>query len=521
MTKRALTAAIPIAVAIGAGALTGTAYATPGRYALVIGANQGDRDEVQLRYAELDAQRIASVLRGAGRFFPENVAVMTGVSGEDVRRALISLNARLREASPGGALLFVFYSGHADAEALHLGGTRLALSELRDLSAGSAADARVLVVDSCRSGALTRVKGGRPGPSFDIRVDPATLPRGLAILTSSAAGEDAQESDELRASVFTHHLVSALLGAADRDANGRVTIDEAFGYAAERTLAATATTLAGPQHPTYRLEIGGRDDLTLTWPGASRDRGLLRFAQPGRYLVQRGGPDGPVVAELTSDAAGGRLAVEPGAYFVRERRPDFLRQELFVVAADAETAVDTGRMRRVEYARVVRKGTGDGPTHVVSALATGGMRGEMQGLGTAWRTGLGARLDLPNLSLEVQLVLGASERRNEWQTIRSLETGLALAGLRVFDLGALSVGLGLEAGLALFVQRFDAVSTPDRARLAPFFGPLLQLDVPVVRRFFLRAEAAFMTYLAETDARPRELAALSTFRAGGGAGVFF
>jgi hypothetical protein len=498
-----------------------TARAAPGRHALVIGANQGDHDEVQLRYAEQDAQRIAAVLRGPGRFFPENVAVMTAVTGQDVRRALIALNARLREAPPGGSVLFVFYSGHADAEALHLGGTRLSLSELRDLAAGSAADARVLVVDSCRSGALTRVKGGHPGPSFEIRVDPATLPRGLAILTSSAAGEDAQESDELRASVFTHHLVSALLGAADRDGDGRVTIDEAFGYAAERTAAATATTLAGPQHPTYRLEIGGRDDLTLTWPGASHDRGLLRFARPGRYLVQRGGPDGPVVAELTSDAAGGRLAVEPGSYFVRERRPDFLRQEMFLVAAAGDTAVDAERMRRVEYARVVRKGPSDGPGHAVSAFVTGAVRGEVQGLGTAWRTGLGARLDLRSLSLELHLVLGGSEHRNEWQTIRSTETGAAVAGLHVFDLGPLSLGLGLEGGLALFFQRFDAVNTGARRLVAPFFGPVAELEVPVRRRFYLRAEAAFMTYFAETEARPGRLSALSTFRLGGGAGMFF
>ena len=127
-------------------------------------------------------------------------------------------------------------------------------------------------------------------------------------MTSSAAGEDAQESDALGASIFTHHLVSALLGAANRDRDGRVTVAEAFAYAADRTLAATVLTLPGPQHPTYRLEIGGRDDLTLTEPGASaRGTRDAAFADAGTYLVQNGAGERAVVAELSADRGGGRL----------------------------------------------------------------------------------------------------------------------------------------------------------------------------------------------------------------------
>src|SRR4051812_37133854 len=85
----------------------------------------------------------------------------------------------------------------------------------RSLVRGSAATFRILAVDSCRSGALTRVKGGRP--PFDIRIDEHLSEQGLVLLTSSAADEDAQESDALRGSFFMHHFVSALLGAADAD----------------------------------------------------------------------------------------------------------------------------------------------------------------------------------------------------------------------------------------------------------------------------------------------------------------
>jgi len=340
-------------------ALAAAAHAGAGRYAIVVGDNGGDRADVVLRYAESDARRVGEVLRTVGGFYPENIAVLTAVGGDDVRRALIGLNARIRQSAEK-SMLFVFYSGHADAEALHLGGTRLPLSELRELTAGSPADARVLVVDSCRSGALTRVKGGRQAPNFEINVDAPAAAQGLAILTSSAAGEDSQESDQLHASIFTHHLLSALLGAADRDRNGRITIDEAFAYASERTLASTVYSLPGPQHPTYRLELGGRDDLLLSEPGAgTRNRGVLAFAAAGSYVVQAGGPDGTIAAELTSDRPGGQLTVEAGRYFVSERNREFLRQGSFVVATGVTTTVAPGEMRRVDYARVVRKGAAE------------------------------------------------------------------------------------------------------------------------------------------------------------------
>ncbi|MEP6654215.1 MAG: caspase family protein [Myxococcales bacterium] len=497
------------------------ARAAPDRYAIIVGDNQGDRDEVELRYAEDDARRIGTVLREVGRFFPENVATLTAVTADDVRRALIALNARLRQApSPSaGTLLMVFYSGHGDAESLHLRRTRLSVTELRDLVAGSSADARVLVVDSCRSGALTRVKGGRPGPSFDVRVDDAGAPKGLAILTSSAAGEDAQESDQLQSSVFTHHLVSALMGAGDRDGDGHVNVDEAFGYASDRTLASTIGTWPGPQHPTYRFELGGRDDLTLTWPISTADRGVLRFASAGVYLVQRDGPEGPIVAELSTDRPGGALAVQPGRYYVMERNREFLRQESFLVAPGSVTAVESARMRRVDYARVVRKGTVD-RTRALSVVATGGVRGPLEGLGTAWGGGVGVRLDLPNASLELQLGFASSVRDNDWLRITSRETAASLAALHVFDLGGLSLGAGLGGGLAWFAQRFDSPGTAPRDGLAAFLGPLAQIEVPLARRWYARVDGAFLTYLMDVgesgDART-----LSTCRAGAGLGAYF
>lgn len=508
-------AAAIFAVACG---FVAPAAAAGGRYAIVIGDNAGDRDDVVLRYAASDARRLGDVLRSVGGFYPEDVTVLHDVSAEDVRRALIGVNARLRQAG-GDTMLLVFYSGHADAESLHLAGTRLPTSELRDLVAGSPADVRVLVVDSCRSGALTRVKGGRQRAPFAVTIDAPPPAQGLAILTSSAAGEDAQESETLRASIFTHHLLSALLGAADRDRDGRVTIDEAFTYAAERTLASTAATLPGPQHPTYRLELGGRSDLTLTQPGAgARDRGTLAFADPGAYTVQLGGGDGVVVAELISDRAGGQLAVEPGRYFVTQRNSEFLRQGTFTVTAGMSATVAPAALHRVEYARVVRKG-GVEKRRAWSAFAAGGVRGELLGLGIAGHVDVGARLDLRAVSLEARLGFSDSAHDNGHLDVRAYETTASLAGLHVFDIGRLALGLGLEGGVGWFAQRFSGPPTAPRDALGGFVAPLVELELPIRRRYYARLDGAFDVYFL--DAQSAGLTTQLAYRFTLGGGVYF
>ena len=112
-------------------AASSTALAEPNRFAVIIGANAGDAEEPTLRFAESDADRVAGVLRTLGGFQPENVVTLNDLRAAEVRRALISLNARVRALS-GDSLMVVYYSGHADADALHLAGTHLPMAEVLD-----------------------------------------------------------------------------------------------------------------------------------------------------------------------------------------------------------------------------------------------------------------------------------------------------------------------------------------------------------------------------------------------------
>ncbi|AKU91150.1 caspase family protein [Vulgatibacter incomptus] len=486
------------------------------RFALVVGSNAGDRSEVQLRYAESDAERLARILRDVGDFEAQDVLLVTQADAESVRRALIGINARVR-SEPGGALLFVYYSGHGDAESLHLGGTRLDMRELRDLVAGSPATARVLVIDSCRSGAITRIKGGSPGPAFRIAFDRPSA-EGVAILTSSAAGEDSQESDSLGASIFTHYLASALLGAADHDGDGRVTLGEAFAYASERTLSASVSTAAGPQHPTYRFDLGGRDDLVLTQPvQAGRRMGILAFSEGGSWLVSEGGSRQSVVAEVTTDAKGARLALRPGSYSVIKRGRDFLLQGEISVTESATTQVEPGSLRRIDYAQVVRKG-GTERASTWSAFVQSGVRGSLLELGGAFQMGVGIRFDLPLLAIEGRVGRSTSSTTGERLRIDTRELSLSLGALHAFDLGFFSLGAGVEAGGSWFDQAFHERQTPDRRSYGLQVGPLATIEAPLAGPLHLRIDGALLTYFLPGQGRTETPV---TFRAGAGLGMFF
>src|SRR5262249_52709799 len=146
----AMTAAVgaraAAAVAVAAGLLASArAGAEVERYAVLFGDNRGAADEGPLRYAESDAAKMARVLRELGGFPAENLLLLQGESAPAVQRALIAMNDRIRTRAAASArvLLLVYYSGHADAAALHLAGSELELAQLQQLVRGSAAAVRL------------------------------------------------------------------------------------------------------------------------------------------------------------------------------------------------------------------------------------------------------------------------------------------------------------------------------------------------------------------------------------------
>ncbi|WP_437925675.1 caspase family protein [Sorangium sp. So ce291] len=470
------------------------------RFAVLIGNNAGDKGEVELRYAEDDAAKMHDVLKDLGGFPPANLVLLRSEGADTVRRTLITMNDRVRAAmsSPDTDVLYlVYYSGHADGNALHLGPAPLSLTEFEQLVRGSAASARLLIVDSCRSGALTRAKGGTSAPPFVIRLDQRLAGQGMVTLASSSGNEDAQESDELKGSFFTHALVSGLLGTADVDRDGAVSLEEAYRHAYESTLRATSRTWAGAQHPTFRYDLRGQGKLVLTeLPVHASLRGVLRFPGGRSYLVMRDSSEGPVAAEVGASDATRTLSLRPGRYFVRGRGPDFLLEGS--VEAEAGKTIDVGddRLGRVMFARLVRKGGG------VREIAHGPVAGYqlrtplVEGSSLCHGGFVGYGLELQHMGLAARLSACHSAFQNEHLTASNDDLGLDVRLSHAWDLPVITLGVGVDVGLAVMRQRFETQGyAPDRHGLAGAFGAGAGANVDLLGGFYLGIEAAAQTYV--------------------------
>ncbi|MBM4780968.1 MAG: caspase family protein, partial [Archangiaceae bacterium] len=263
------------------------------RFALFIGNNEGGEGTRPLLYATDDAKRMHEVMIRLGGTTSNDAMLLLNESSDDVLTALAELERRARDARTHGdrTSLFFYYSGHAKDGALRLGSTKLPMESVKARLAQGPTDMRVAVFDACRSGSITRTKGVRKAPAFEVETDATRAAKGLVILTSSASDEDSQESDAIGASYFSYHLASGLLGSADQSGDGRVSLAEAYAYAYERTVASTADSAAGPQHPTFSFDLAGNGDLMLT-DVAQRREGLRipGEAPAGTYfLIDRRG----------------------------------------------------------------------------------------------------------------------------------------------------------------------------------------------------------------------------------------
>ena len=284
------------------------------RFALVAGSNDGGESRVRLKYAETDARSFAEVIEELGGVKSEDLVLAVNPDLSRFRSAFFRVQQMVKSLPADTRReLIIYYSGHSDDEGLILGRDRFSWEDLRGQINDIPADVKVAILDSCSSGSLTRAKGGvaRPAFLFDASADM----KGHAYLTSSSAEEAAQESDRIGGSFFTHYLISGLRGAADTVGDGVVTLNEAYAFAFQETLASTEKTQYGPQHPAYDINLTGSGDLVLTDLRAASARLSVAEDVAGRLYVRN---DRGVLAVELNKAEGQRvdLGLEPGTYAI-------------------------------------------------------------------------------------------------------------------------------------------------------------------------------------------------------------
>jgi uncharacterized caspase-like protein len=315
-------------------------------YALIVGSNTGGPGQAALRYAEDDARRVAATLIELGGYPVDAVDVIVHPTPDALRDHLGALAARVaadRAAGRQSRVLF-YYSGHARSSAIDLGADELALAELRQRLFAIPATLTVVVLDACQSGAFSRIKGARPAADFSFNSRQHLDARGVAVLASSSGSELSQESEQLRSSYFTHHLLVGLRGAGDADRDGQVSIDEAYRYAYHQTLLATAETAVGGQHVSLEVDLKGHGDVALSFPRAATAAIELPAGLEGQALIEDRRARSVVAETYKARGSAVRIAVAPGDYRVLVRHGgELARCELSTGGATAVATLDPAR----------------------------------------------------------------------------------------------------------------------------------------------------------------------------------
>lgn len=276
------------------------------RLGLVVSATAGKPPKAHLPGAAADGDAFADLLRELGGIASNDLVRLRDPDSTALLAALEGIRAIARRDSAEGVPteLVVYHAGHAGIEGLELGAGTLSWTRLRDALRATSVGTRVAIVDACASGAALRTRG-----RFVV---PAPTPlRGEAWMVSSRAEEVSLETDADGGGVFTRILLAGLRGAADRDRDGGVTFEEAFGHVSSATQARARGIGSASQTPQWASSLEGDRPLQLT-NLRNGEATLLVFPRALGILLADSLDRG--LAWVPPDTGATTLALAPGLY---------------------------------------------------------------------------------------------------------------------------------------------------------------------------------------------------------------
>jgi hypothetical protein len=340
----------------------------PSVYALIVSNNQSYKlTRPALRYADDDGAKyheVFSLLAGAGqvtllsdfdqdteRQFPELAASVKAPSAGNVQEAARTVAAAVRADRAAGREVdfFFVFAGHGDVEGgkgfIELSDAAFDASALEAVLREVGATRSHVILDSCNSFFVIspRKAGGRRfATPADVSSGVTQRVPDVGVFLSTSAEAEVYEWSELQSGVFSHAVRSGLLGAADANADGRITYRELEAFVSvvsspvpnplfrPKVFArgpglleeAVLVDLRGVDAPGLELPISEsvrvtlRDASGLRWLDANKERGIaLRLLLSPRLAsgleVERRRPGvGSERYELASAARGDVVRLE-------------------------------------------------------------------------------------------------------------------------------------------------------------------------------------------------------------------
>ena len=433
---------------------TASATAKTQRIAVIVGNNIGLEKEEPLRYAEKEAMEIYEMLLDIGGVRPNNAYLLVGKSARDARAVFDEVRRRIVDIRRDGDVLLIFYySGHASEQALHLADTRFGLDRLKSFLSRTNATTTIAVVDSCKSGALTRTKGVKVLPAYDVAIEEPGEAKGQIFITSSGASEVSIEDEGLKGSVFSHYFISGMRGDADVDKDGRIDLDELYKYTYHSTVAKTVETPVGSQHPRFDYDLRGAGSLILSWPKKSEARLTIGPGASGTFLIASKYKR-RVLAEVNLQKHETKtMALPAQRYIVKQRAKGGFRVGEVNLTWGGTKQLDVSKMHHVRYEPIAHKGTLPTTSIYSSAAGFRVRNGIVDGNKVLFGPTVGVRRRFTKdwlIGMDFGLVLGNTQTQDFSVGTRGLSIELGAVYAR--DMGRLQIGVGGFTGPTFYWQ---------------------------------------------------------------------
>ena len=238
-----------------------------------------------LKFAGSDGSRFADIMVTVGRVPKDHFIFLNDATSTAMPGAIERIN-KILAGCVGCASKFIFYySGHADENGLHFKDGEFGKSQLHDALAAVHSPTKIVLLDSCFSGALSR-KGVQKAPVFELPKAEYDEPSGSIFITASSDREYSYESEDLKGSVFTYHMVAGLSGEADSSGDGVVTVDELYQYVYRETkLHSLLFPSPSMQTPEFVSQLAGRGAIALSFPAETNAKLMLDSDIGGQVTI--------------------------------------------------------------------------------------------------------------------------------------------------------------------------------------------------------------------------------------------
>lgn len=247
------------------------------KFALIIGNTEyTDPGLAQLTAPGKDAEDFGRILEHQEICAFDEVNILINENAPTAWEAIDEFFARKRPDD----LLVLYFSGHGVRDeygSLYLAVKNTSRDRLRSTAINSSfiregmdqsrSRRQVLILDCCNSGAFAHGTKAETGGSVGTATAFEGTGYGRVVLTASDTTQFAWEGDkvigETENSLFTHFLVKGLEGDADRDGDGRITIDELYDYAYEQIVSITPKQTPGKWSYRQQGEIVLRQNIRI------------------------------------------------------------------------------------------------------------------------------------------------------------------------------------------------------------------------------------------------------------------